>query len=45
MTKVDRMWVMMRSIFDSFAMHDVTILRPKIMSGLSEIITYYNPFR
>ena len=45
MSKVERMWQMIRSIFDVFAMHDVTVLKPKIMNWLSSIITYYNPYR
>jgi len=39
------MWVMIKSIFEVFAMHDVNLLKPKIMAWLSSIITYYNPFR
>jgi hypothetical protein len=35
----------MKSIFDVFAMHDVTVLKPKIMTWLSSIVTYYNPYR
>jgi hypothetical protein len=45
MSKTERMWVMIRSIFDNFAMHDVTVLKSKIMSWLSQIITFYNPYR
>ena len=36
---------MIRSVFDVFSMHDVTLLKPKILNWLSSIITYYNPFR
>lgn len=45
MSKVERMWLMIRSIFDVFAMHDVTLLKPKIMNWISSIITFYNPTR
>lgn len=45
MQKVERSWVMIKSIFEVFAMHDVMVLKPKIMAWLSSIISYYNPTR
>lgn len=45
LSKIERMWQMIKSIFEVFAMHDVTVLKPKIMVWISSIITYYNPFR
>lgn len=44
-TKPERIWLMVRSIFEVFAMHDVQVLKPKILAWVSSIITYYNPFR
>ena len=43
--KPERIWVMIRSIFEVFAMHDVQVLKPKILAWVSSIVTYYNPFR
>lgn len=45
MSKVEQTWVMIKSVFDVFAMHDVSVLKPKILAWLSSIITYYNPYR
>lgn len=44
-TKPERIWLMVRSIFEVFAMHDVQVLKPKILAWVSSIITYYNPYR
>jgi hypothetical protein len=43
--KPERIWLMIRSIFEVFAMHDVQVLKPKILAWVSSIITYYSPFR
>ena len=45
MSKIERMWLMVKSIFEVFAMHDVMVLKPKIMAWLGSIISYYNPTR
>ena len=36
--KPDRIWLMLRQIFEVFAMHDVSLLRPKILSWITSII-------
>ena len=41
--KVDRIWLMIRYIFEIFAMHDVNILRPKILSWITSIVQLFNP--
>ena len=41
--KVDRIWLMLRQVFEVFAMHDVNLLRPKILSWITSIIQLFNP--
>ena len=36
--KQERIWLMLRLIFDVFGMHDVNLLRPKIMTWITSII-------
>ena len=36
--KADRIWLMLRQVFEVFAMHDVNLLRPKILSWITSII-------
>ena len=41
--KVERIWLMLRQIFEVFAMHDVNLLRPKILAWITSIIQLFNP--
>ena len=34
---------MLRQIFEVFAMHDVNLLRPKILTWITNIIQLFNP--
>ena len=41
--KADRIWYMLRQVFEVFAMHDVNLLRTKILSWITSIIQLFNP--
>ena len=41
--KQERIWLMLRQIFEVFAMHDVNLLRPKILTWITNIIQLFNP--
>ena len=41
--KVERIWLMLRQIFEVFAMHDVNLLKPKILAWITSIIQLFNP--
>jgi len=42
--KVDRIWLMLQHVFEVFAMHDVNVLRPKILAWINSIVQYFNPY-
>ena len=37
-TKAERIWVMVKQIYEVFAMHDVNVLRPKILAWVTSIV-------
>ena len=43
--KAERIWLMLKNIFEVFAMHDVNVLRPKILAWITSIVQYFNPYQ
>ena len=37
----DKIWVLLRTIFDVFAMHDVILLLPKIVKWINKSLSYF----
>ena len=37
-SKAERIWVMVKQIYEVFAMHDVNVLRPKILAWVTSIV-------
>ena len=42
--KTERIWLMLKNIFEVFAMHDVNVLRPKILAWITSIVQFFNPY-
>ena len=42
--KAERIWLMVKQIFEVFAMHDVNVLRPKILTWITSIVQFFNPY-
>lgn len=42
--KAERIWLMLKNIFEVFAMHDVNVLRPKILAWITSIVQFFNPY-
>jgi hypothetical protein len=36
--KTDRIWLMLQNVFEVFALHDVNVLRPKILAWINSIV-------
>jgi hypothetical protein len=36
--KTDRVWLMLQNVFEVFALHDVNVLRPKILAWINSIV-------
>ena len=43
-SKNDRIWLMLQNVFEVFAMHDVNVLRPKILAWINSIVQFFNPY-
>ena len=39
---VEKVWVLLKAIFDIFAMHDVNLLMPKIIKWLCQSLDYFS---
>lgn len=43
MQKTEKIWRMMKQIFEIIAMQDVKLLKPKIMAWVDNNYNFYNP--
>jgi len=41
---MERIWLMLRHVFEVFAMHDVNVLKPKILAWINSIVQFFNPY-
>jgi len=37
-TKPERIWLLLRQVFEVFAMHDVNVLKPKIFNWINDVL-------